>query len=972
LAGLGGESVDHVRVAREALDHVSRLLAPQIDEMTPSDAAVPTNWARVLSVQPLLEFISNLSLVRSVDDIADAMIRSAVPALGASSGVLALLSDDRSSLRVVAATGQSAAALALASPIPLTVPVPLTAVIERGTALWFGRPEDLALQFPAVAAEVIGQSGALAFVPLWSDRSAVGVWTLRFEQPGAFLEEERDAINILARQCGATLAQLRRSSGPDVNDAEDVASTRRIAFLRNACDMLAAPLSADTRLNQVAELAVAGLADCCLLLCWQADRSLLQLSVAHQDNLLGAEIRERLREDWQAIATSAAFSPLLTGDEPTILSDYLQNSCEPLIAHPGVALLLAMLPTRSLIVAPVLVDGAHRGSLVLMSSRPERYGNGDIHAVATLARVIGMTFRTSLFPEAGAADQSRSLPHLTEFIMSAPIWLAFHDRDLRYAWVNQAVAALVGVPAAEFAGRSMAEMTPVSAQIAEPLTRRVLETGDAIGGIDLALPESSRPGVTQNATAYYFPVKNEQNESIGVGAALVPAAISSGANGQAQRQPAQADPAQMAATSVAQHERAAALSRTLDGVAEILSASTDYDAALEAIASQLVPDFGEFCIVHLLAEEDTSPTESFCYDVEPQRIPGVRRLAGRLYEARQQPFSPARVVSDGTLIVRNGQRVVLNALTGTGWREAVRQCGVCALAILPVSARDRALGTFTIGRRAPDFPFLPEEVEQARALSHLIGLSLDNVRLLQAARSIARLREEFLSIAAHELRTPLTSILGYTRLLTKQLGQEHSDRQHAVEISSQLSHQARRLDQLISDLLDISRIQQGHLELRLTPCDLVETVQKSVQRLVDAPEWTPTHRLSINAPSELLGNWDLTRIDQVVTNLVSNAVKYSPDGGRIVVSARGIGEIVELSVADQGIGIAAEDQARLFEPFTRSMEAVRGIPGVGLGLYIVSNIVHSHHGAIAVQSEPGQGTTVTVLLPRDPPKEIDD
>jgi signal transduction histidine kinase len=235
------------------------------------------------------------------------------------------------------------------------------------------------------------------------------------------------------------------------------------------------------------------------------------------------------------------------------------------------------------------------------------------------------------------------------------------------------------------------------------------------------------------------------------------------------------------------------------------------------------------------------------------------------------------------------------------------------------------------------------------------------------AEAAAHAREEFLSVASHELKTPLTTVKGYVQMLARALQQPVVEREHIARYAGYLQAQVARLEGLVADLLDSSRIQQGRLDLHPEPADLAALARHVLARFEHAAERLPTHRLMCDAPEPLLGTWDTTRLDQVLTNLISNALKYSPNGGEVGVRVRQVGDLAEVVVSDQGVGIPADARATLFRPFARGNATARNIPGAGLGLYIAARITERHGGSITVQSEPGVGSTFTVRLPLAPP-----
>jgi signal transduction histidine kinase len=235
--------------------------------------------------------------------------------------------------------------------------------------------------------------------------------------------------------------------------------------------------------------------------------------------------------------------------------------------------------------------------------------------------------------------------------------------------------------------------------------------------------------------------------------------------------------------------------------------------------------------------------------------------------------------------------------------------------------------------------------------------------LFREAEDAVRAREQFLSIASHELKTPLTSVKASAQLLERRMRQPDSDPARVSSLVSQLQGEIGRLEHLVADLLDATRIQQGRLELRREPVDLVVLARQGIERFEQVPERLPAHRLVLDSDATVSGVWDAARLDQVITNLLSNALKYSPGGGEVRLRVRDLGDQAEIAVSDEGIGITAREREQLFQPFARGDIARQSIGGTGLGLFITREIIDRHEGAIEVESEPGSGSTFTVRLP---------
>jgi signal transduction histidine kinase len=286
---------------------------------------------------------------------------------------------------------------------------------------------------------------------------------------------------------------------------------------------------------------------------------------------------------------------------------------------------------------------------------------------------------------------------------------------------------------------------------------------------------------------------------------------------------------------------------------------------------------------------------------------------------------------------------------------------------VPLVARSKTIGALTFLATKTDAHFAPAEVALGEELGRRAGLSVDNARLYHEAREAVRLREEFLSVASHELRTPVTSLLlgmQSVEQLAKRGKLATTPPEHIARTLETSVRQVRRLADLVDALLDVSRIQAGKFGLTLDQVDLAQITRDVVGRL-EPDRLRANATLIVRADSPIVGRWDRSRIDQVVTNLLSNALKFGASKP-IEILVGGDGDEATLVVKDAGIGIAAEQKDRIFEIFERAVSA-RHYGGLGLGLYIVRRIVEAHQGTVRVESVPGGGATFTVRLPRRGP-----
>lgn len=229
-------------------------------------------------------------------------------------------------------------------------------------------------------------------------------------------------------------------------------------------------------------------------------------------------------------------------------------------------------------------------------------------------------------------------------------------------------------------------------------------------------------------------------------------------------------------------------------------------------------------------------------------------------------------------------------------------------------------------------------------------------------KEVEQMKDDFLSIASHELKTPLTSIMGYTQLLNRRLSSE-TRRTGSEDVIEVIESQCRRMKRLVEDLLDVSRIERGTLQTSQAKLELQPLVAAVVNKFKNT---SPQHEFLMFMPEAPLTVWgDEDRLDQVLTNLVSNAVKYSPDGGNVEVRVQRTGDSAEVRVRDPGIGIPEDQQARIFSRFYQAESVVRSrrFGGMGLGLFISKAIIDEMGGTISVDSAVGKGSTFRFTLP---------
>ena len=299
----------------------------------------------------------------------------------------------------------------------------------------------------------------------------------------------------------------------------------------------------------------------------------------------------------------------------------------------------------------------------------------------------------------------------------------------------------------------------------------------------------------------------------------------------------------------------------------------------------------------------------------------------------------------------------------------IRREGLAKVLGLSIAREGELLGALHIYSRDPDRDFDETDRELAHILAAQTAVAIMNARLVTQLRELDVEREQFLSIVSHELRTPLTPLKALAQLQLARLRRSRTsgspmDLEALERNLESIERQVDRMNGLVNDLLSVSRAGKGTLEMDRAPFDLAGEVRDVVGRYVAATREEGRHTFAIDAPGTLTYDGDQTRIDQLLMNLVGNAVKYSPRGGQVAVKLDRQNGAAEISITDEGIGIPSDDLTRLGGAFTRGAGKAATFAGMGIGLHVAKLVAEAHGGSVQLES-PGEdkGTTVRVRLP---------
>jgi PAS domain S-box-containing protein len=405
--------------------------------------------------------------------------------------------------------------------------------------------------------------------------------------------------------------------------------------------------------------------------------------------------------------------------------------------------------------------------------------------------------------------------------------------------------------------------------------------------------------------------------------------------------------------------------RFLAEASTILASSLDYEATLSSVAKLAVPKIADCaaCVIFTvdgrmqrLAVEHVDPTKAeLARELLARCPPNVNAAHGVGHVIRTGKAEHDQGTADAVLEASSEGVAALAFANALGLQSSIR---------VPLAVRGHVVGAFTLAWDQPGRHATTEDVGLAEDLARRAGLAIENAVHYKAAADASVAKDEFLAVVSHELRTPLNAILGWVHMLRENAVPE-GRQQHALET---IERNARAQNQLIDDLLDVSRIVSGKLRLDVAPVDLQTVVERAIETVRPAAaakniSLKPT--LNPDA-SPVMGDAD--RLQQVVWNLLSNAVKFSPNSSDVHVVLCRRESNVELMVRDHGQGIEPLFLPHVFERFRQAdASAARGKGGLGLGLAIVRNLVELHGGSIRAESEgPGRGSAFTVSLPISP------
>ena len=915
--------------------------------------------------------------------VAQVLVRSVLDFLEGSAGAVGALSEDGATVRLLGGQGYGAVTAETLSASPLGAASPLSAVVRTGHPIFCRNASERRARFPALVAAIQENGpGALAAIPLVASGRPIGALVIEFAADREFADDDELAWLFTLAGLGAmALERARLFEGERSARREAERAAGRIGRLQALSSALSMALSAD----EVADVVIAHViptlaANAASVLLVDAAGETLELVRA--SGYPEAVLRLLARVPLSAALPTA--DAARTGELVIVDTAALESAYPALVAswrETGYHAVLAI---------PLHFRGRPIGAVGVSFLEAPPLAAADKAFFLSLGRQCAMALERARLYEAErrARQDAEALRERAERLhaMTAALSKAVSREDVAAAAVAQAKEALGGVARVSLWDLSpdgetldvlsaavesaRPELSRVPLDSTWPLARAAASGSplwyDDRASFLAAVPSPELVGADVEGAAA-IPLHVDGDRLVGVLAitALRPGVFTADQRSFLLALTAQAAQALDRARLYELERRSRVRFALLAEASRTLSASLDYAGALRAVAALALPTLGDACFFDVI-EAEGELRRFACANEAPA-------LQAALDASRWvRPEAP-----DDDLTALSTGRAELHAdLDDAWWARAARspeQLGtLTALAptswlTVPLVANGRVLGALTLvhGRSKRRHP--RDDFALAYELAHRAAGAVANARLVALSRrerdraeEASRLKDDFLATVSHELRTPLTAILGWAQLLDER-HLEPSNERRAVET---IARNARLQAQLIDDLLDVSRIVSGKLRLVARPMDLAPVVDAAAQALLPAAQAKGvTLEVRLAGASRLSGDPD--RLQQVFWNLLSNALKFTPRGGRVRVEARSLAGRVEVSVADSGRGIPAEFLPHAFDRFRQADSSpTREHGGLGLGLSIVRHLVELHGGEVRAESGgEGKGARFTVTLP---------
>jgi PAS domain S-box-containing protein len=611
---------------------------------------------------------------------------------------------------------------------------------------------------------------------------------------------------------------------------------------------------------------------------------------------------------------------------------------------PSEAAFFGALHVRSIAVVPVFVDDSWWGVLGFSDDRADReWELAEIDALGAAAAMLGgALFRNRT--EARLQESEQRFRNLSE---AAAEGVVIHDNGLVIDG-NASLAQMFGYTLDEMIGRNILDLIPTP-ESREAMVRHIRSgseeryeiSGRRKDGTIVVVEATGRPMFYRGRRVRVGTLHDitERKRAEEAARRLI----------EEQAKRSAAESAERRASFLAEASR-------------VLGTSFDYQTTLSTLTHLAVPDLADYCIVDVVGEDGGRLERIGVAHADPAKEPLLREIV-RFWEVGEREHHFRRA-GESVLIPRITDEMARRSIVSEEHERIARQIWPRSVVAAPLRVGERLLGVLALYWSETDRHYGEEDLALVEELARRASLAVDNARLFHEAMQATRARDEMLGVVAHDLRNPLNTIFMGASLMLEVI----ADPDSRLSKQAQMVHRAaERMNRLIQDLLDVRRIDSGKMAIDARP-EAVDALLNEAMEMLRPLATAASLELSCGVSSRLPRvAADSARILQVLSNLVGNAIKFTPAGGKVRVRAESVDGEVRYTVSDTGPGIPADQLPHIFGRFWQGARADRR--GIGLGLAIAKGIVEAHRGRIWVESQVGRGSEFIFTLPVAPSPE---
>lgn len=933
------------------------------------------------------------------DEVADVIIREGMRAFNAEGAVLNMLTPDGQMFELVRNVGYPPQVMQHWRRYPATIRAPVPDAVRERQILLLESSTVAAARYPDLVGHHSGFQ-AWAIVPLLRGEQAVGALGFDFTAPRTFSEEDVALLKTLGDQCVQALERARLYEEEQAARERSEAARQRIEFVAQVNATLSLSMDYRTRVERLAEQLVPALGDGCIVHVARDGGDLEAIAFAPGAAEDSGDLAHYLGDHVIADDPAHPMRQRLAAGDTVLIPDMAEPDLMARLPDAPRGAVVRDLAAGALMIVPLVAFGRFLGAVTLYTTQAERrLSPQDVAMAEEVMRRAAVALDNARLYELereahAAAEQAASRVRRLQAVTAA----------LSQAATLDEVADVIihaGTTSLDATGGALALVTPngndieivrahgYPPEVVNRFRRFLLITAtpiaDAVRTREIIVVGSPAAA----ATRYPDIVDAQSGFQAWVTVPLVTADHALGAIDIAFATPRifSAEEEIFLHTLGEQCAQAVERARLYDAEQEAravadtvarrisllydassrLAESLDLKEVLETLARLMVPAVADWCVIDMVTTGHWAK-QFFVTHVDPEKEVLAREMT------RRYPPQPSYALGLNQ-VLENARPLFIPEVTPEMLAQRTKNAAHLAMiqqirpttyTIQPLVARGQLLGTMSLamteGRR-----FEPADLEVAQELARRAAVFVDNARLYQETRDAMAARQAILAVVSHDLKNPLAVIKGYAALMDR--AARHLDeptRQRISDRVRRIDAVTMRMNSMIEELADFSRIQVGQpLDLEMESADLVQLVRQVVE---EQRQTTKSHQIELHSdtPRRLI-DMDTVKMARVLTNIIGNAIKYSPEGGRIdvrvSVETRFGDQWAVISITDEGVGIPAEDMPNIFDFYRRGSNIAGRVKGAGIGLATADYVVKQHGGRIEVTSEVGGGSTFVVHLP---------